>query len=176
MRLRKEQNKARQDEVFGGFSSAERLEYEAREKRISDLQAELKTSSQSGMTAAEQRRKWNKHPEIDSSQSHARQPYLGREKGSSGAFTDSLKTGDRSKSSVKLRLHLRSIGLEGRRLECFLQITSFVQGLAAEQMCSNALLFLEGENEKVAVPREFIRTKAQEWEQQGFRLKLAMNF
>jgi hypothetical protein len=43
-------------------------------------------------------------------------------------------------------------------------------------MCSNALLFLEGENEKVAVPREFITTKAQEWEQQGFRLKLAMNF
>jgi hypothetical protein len=78
---RKEQNKARRDEVFGGFSSAERLEYEAREKRISDLQAELKTSSQSGMTAAEQRRKWNKHPEIDSSQSHARQPYLSREKG-----------------------------------------------------------------------------------------------
>jgi len=75
-------------------------------------------------------------------------------------------------AALTLEIH----GLEGRRLECFLQITSFVQGLAAEQMCSNALLFLEGENEKVAVPREFIRTRAQEWEQQGFRLKLAMNF
>jgi hypothetical protein len=97
-RLRKEQSKARQDEVFGGFSCVERREYEARAKRISDLQAELKTSSQSGMTAAEQRRKWNKHPETDSSQRNARQPYLSREESSSGAFTDSLKTGDRSKS------------------------------------------------------------------------------
>lgn len=67
-------------------------------------------------------------------------------------------------------------GLEGSRLGCFLQIASFVEGLAAEQMYSNALLFLQGRTEAVIFPRESIRAKVKEWERQGFRLHLAANF
>ena len=73
-------------------------------------------------------------------------------------------------------LTLEVHGLEGRRLECFLNITTFVQGLAAEQMYSSALLFLQGEAEKVTAPKESIRAKVKQWEQEGFRLQLAMNF
>jgi len=40
-RLRKQQAKAQQDEVFGGFSLAERAEYDARTNRIHDLEVEL---------------------------------------------------------------------------------------------------------------------------------------
>ena len=64
-------------------------------------------------------------------------------------------------------------GLEGRRLTSFLNITTFVQGLAAEQMYHSALLFLQGE--KVTLPRGAIRDKATAWERDGFRLGLAMN-
>jgi hypothetical protein len=67
-------------------------------------------------------------------------------------------------------------GLEGNRLDCFLQITSFVEGLAAEQMYSNALLFLQGRTETAIFPKESIRAKVKEWERQGFRLRLAVNF
>ena len=67
-------------------------------------------------------------------------------------------------------------GLEGSRLDCFLQITSYVEGLAAEQMYSNALLFLQGRPETAIFPRESIRAKVKEWERQGFRLHLAVNF
>jgi hypothetical protein len=42
--LRKEQNKARQDEVFGGLSQAERAEYAKRAKRIHELEVQLQTS------------------------------------------------------------------------------------------------------------------------------------
>jgi hypothetical protein len=72
------------------------------------------------------------------------------------------------------RLTLAVHGLEGSRLDCFLQITTFVQGLAAEQMYSNALLFLQGE--KVAALKESIKAKVREWEGEGFRVKLGMNF
>ena len=74
------------------------------------------------------------------------------------------------------RLTLEVHGLEGRRLECFLNVATFVQGLAAEQMYSNARLFLQGETERVTVPKESIRAKVKAWEQEGFRLRLAMNF
>jgi len=40
-RLRKQQAKARQDEVFGGLSRAERAEYDARADRIHDVETEL---------------------------------------------------------------------------------------------------------------------------------------
>jgi len=79
------QSKARQDEVFGGFSRAKRIEYDKREKRIHDLETEFQAGAdaeQSGMTAdADQRREWNKSPETDTPQSAAHQSYRSREKG-----------------------------------------------------------------------------------------------
>jgi hypothetical protein len=44
-RLRREQNKSRQDEIFGGFSPTERAEFEARAKRIHTLEKEIQTSA-----------------------------------------------------------------------------------------------------------------------------------
>jgi hypothetical protein len=67
-------------------------------------------------------------------------------------------------------------GLEGSRLDCFLQTTSFVEGLAAEQMYSNALLFLQAQTETAIFPKESIRAKVKEWVREGFRLHLAANF
>jgi hypothetical protein len=84
-RLNTLQSRARQDEVFGGFSRAQRIEYNKRERRIHDLETELQAgadSEQSGMTAgADQRREWNKSPETDNPQSAAPQSYRSREKG-----------------------------------------------------------------------------------------------
>jgi hypothetical protein len=71
-------------------------------------------------------------------------------------------------------LTLEVHGLDGRRLECFLNITTFIQGLAAERMYYKALLFLQGEN--VTATKESIKAKVKQWEQEGFRLQLAMNF
>jgi hypothetical protein len=67
-------------------------------------------------------------------------------------------------------------GLEGSRLDCFLQIASFVEGLAAEQMYSNALLFLRDGSQTPVVPKQSMRAKVKEWEREGFRLQLAANF
>lgn len=84
-RLNTLQSRARQDEVFGGFSRAQRIEYNKRERRIHDLETELQAgadSEQSGMTTgADQRREWNKSPETDNPQSAAPQSYRSREKG-----------------------------------------------------------------------------------------------
>jgi hypothetical protein len=41
IRLRREQIKTRQDEVFGGLSSAEQSDYEAKENRIHELERDL---------------------------------------------------------------------------------------------------------------------------------------
>ncbi len=41
IRLRKEQIKTRQDEVFGGLSSAEQVAYEIKEERIHELERGL---------------------------------------------------------------------------------------------------------------------------------------
>ena len=38
IRLLKEQNKARQNEVYGGLSPAEKAEYDARSQRIHELE------------------------------------------------------------------------------------------------------------------------------------------
>jgi hypothetical protein len=88
-RLRKQQAKARQDEIFGGFSRAERAEYDARANRIHDVETELELhtkpaerGSSFGMTAAGQRREWDKKSETDIPQSKAHQPYRSREKDS----------------------------------------------------------------------------------------------
>jgi hypothetical protein len=44
-RLLKEQHKARQDEVFGGLSPAERAEYEGKANRIHALESEIQASA-----------------------------------------------------------------------------------------------------------------------------------
>jgi hypothetical protein len=73
-RLLKEQSKARENEVFGSLSHAEHHEYDERAKRIHDVRIELQASRageqgrSSGMTAAEQRREWDKKSETDSPQ------------------------------------------------------------------------------------------------------------
>ena len=43
--LLKDQNKARQDEVFGGLSPAERAEYNGRAERIHKLESEIRASA-----------------------------------------------------------------------------------------------------------------------------------
>jgi hypothetical protein len=94
-RLLKEQDKTRQDEVFGGLSSAERAEYDGKTRRINQLAIELtasavaKKSSQS--VKAEQRRQWSKKSETDTPQVEAHQPYRSREKDSTDNFTDSRR-------------------------------------------------------------------------------------
>jgi hypothetical protein len=61
-RLRKEQNKTRHNEVFGGLSSAEQAEYNAKAERIHELEGKIRASAvakslQSAKT--EQSRQWN---------------------------------------------------------------------------------------------------------------------
>ena len=62
-RLRKEQNKARQNEVFGGLSPAERAEYNEKAERIHELESEIQASAvakNSWQSAkAKQSRHWN---------------------------------------------------------------------------------------------------------------------
>jgi len=55
-RLRKQQAKARQDEVFGGLSRAERAEYDARANRIHEVETELETKPAERTIAEQQRR------------------------------------------------------------------------------------------------------------------------
>ena len=45
IRLRKEQNKARHDEVFGGLSPAERAAYNRKSGRIHELQIDFQVSA-----------------------------------------------------------------------------------------------------------------------------------
>jgi hypothetical protein len=91
--LLKQQRQARQDEVYGGFSKSERVEYDSRAARIRELDTQLLTMTSADEAAAEPRREWNKKWEADTSQTEVRQPYRTREKDSTNAFTDSLKTG-----------------------------------------------------------------------------------
>ena len=106
-RLRNEQYKTRQDEVFGGLSPAERTEYNRKRKRINDLEIELaasagaKKSTQSA--TAEQRRQWNKNSETDTPQDKAQQPYRNREKDSGEPFRRSEKEGRRGKEPDRRR-------------------------------------------------------------------------
>jgi hypothetical protein len=83
-RLRKEQKKARQDEVFGGFSDAEQAEYDENAERICELESEhreeVPSSENLQFATAEHRRQWNKDSETDTPQSEAHQPYRSREK------------------------------------------------------------------------------------------------
>jgi len=93
-RLRTEQNKTRQDEVFGGLSPAERAEYEGKSERIHELESEIQASAvaekSSQSAKAERKRQWNKEPE-------AHQPYRSREKDS----TDSAHRFEKATGKAK---------------------------------------------------------------------------
>jgi hypothetical protein len=97
-RLRKTQFLARQQEIYGGFSPAERTEYDNRAKRIEELDAQLQAIAFTDKAAAEQRREWNKSSETDTPQSEARQPYYSREKDSTTTLTESSKTDPASRT------------------------------------------------------------------------------
>jgi hypothetical protein len=92
IRLRKEQTLARQHEVYGGLSPAERIEYDDRAKRIKELDEQLKAIAVVEDAAAQRRHDWNQLSETDTPQSEARQPYRSREKDSTKEYTESLKT------------------------------------------------------------------------------------
>jgi hypothetical protein len=66
-------------------------------------------------------------------------------------------------------LEIEVHGLEGRRLELFGEIASFVEGLAAEQMYCQAMLFLEGNGRAATVGA--IRARVRQWETEGFRMR-----
>jgi hypothetical protein len=97
-RLRKTQFLARQQEIYGGFSPAERTEYDNRAKRIEELDAQLQAIAFTDKAAAEQRREWNKSSETDTPKSEARQPYYSREKDSTTTLTESSKTDPASRT------------------------------------------------------------------------------
>jgi hypothetical protein len=85
-RLRTEQNKTRQDEVFGGLSPAEQAEYNRKSERIHELESKIQASAvaknRSQSAKAERKRQWNKESETDTPQAEAQQPYRSREKDS----------------------------------------------------------------------------------------------
>lgn len=59
-RVRAQQLKARQDEVFGGLSSEEKAAYDTRADRIRELDAEIEAGLLADEASASQRREWNK--------------------------------------------------------------------------------------------------------------------
>jgi hypothetical protein len=85
-RLRAEQYKSLQDEVFGGLSPAERARYEVKSERIHELESKIQASAvaenRSQSAKAERKRQWNKESETDTPQADAQQPYRSREKDS----------------------------------------------------------------------------------------------
>ena len=85
IQLLKAQNRARQNEVFGGLSKQERDEYDCRGMRIHELDAQLDTIAAADTVAAEQRREWNKESETDTPRGESRQPYRTREQYSTNA-------------------------------------------------------------------------------------------
>ena len=103
-RLRDEQYKTRQDEVFGGLSPAERTEYNRKRKRINDLEIELAASAgakQSTQSAtAQQRRQWNRGSETDTPQDKAHQPYRNREKDSANRSADPRRKREKEKNQT----------------------------------------------------------------------------
>ncbi len=71
------------------------------------------------------------------------------------------------------QLGLEVHGLDGRRLELFGEIASFVEGLAAEQMYRHGIAFLEDKAETAS--SEDLRGRVREWEAEGFTLRRALN-
>ena len=92
-RLREEQRKTRQDEVFGGLSLAERARYNGKAERIhvleSTIQAQEVAQKSSQSAKATQRRHWKSDSETPQAEAH--QPYRSREKDSAHASRDTTK-------------------------------------------------------------------------------------
>jgi hypothetical protein len=65
-------------------------------------------------------------------------------------------------------------GLEGRRRELFMELASFVDGLAAAEMFEKTITFLTGD-ESVADPIGGIELCLRGWQREGFRLRRGMN-
>jgi hypothetical protein len=101
-RLRTEQEKTRQDEVFLGLLPAERAGYNRRRERIRRLEGEIQTIAIAEKTSqfakAEQRHQWKEESETDTPQAVARQPYRNREKDSEDASRDSTKKRGKAKN------------------------------------------------------------------------------
>ncbi len=89
-RLRKEQEKTRRDEVFGGLTNAERSEYERKSDRIHELESKISVKS-AASAKAEQKLQWNRDSETDTPQGEAHQPYHSREKYSTDSSTESRR-------------------------------------------------------------------------------------
>jgi hypothetical protein len=70
-------------------------------------------------------------------------------------------------------LGLKVYGLDDRRLSAFYEVSTFVQGMAAERMYYEALEFLAGNREPTKM--DLIVEKVKGWEAEGFRLRIAMN-
>jgi hypothetical protein len=83
-RLKKEQRKTRENEVFVGLSIKERAVYNEKSARIDELKTEIQAIAFGEVKApsskSEQHRHWNKNTETDTHQSEAHQPYGSREK------------------------------------------------------------------------------------------------
>jgi len=101
-RLRTELGRTRQDEIFGGLSTAELAEYNRKAERIHELLGEIHVSAiaerSSGATKAEQKRQWSKDPETDAHQGETHQPYRSREKDSADSSTDWRRQMERAKA------------------------------------------------------------------------------
>lgn len=101
-RLRKEQEKTRRDEVFGGLSPVERAEYDVKSDRINKLEIEISASAAADKGAkaanARQQLEWNKPAETDIPQAEARQPYRSREKDSPNRSTSRAKRSSAKKT------------------------------------------------------------------------------
>jgi hypothetical protein len=94
--LKKEQKKARQDEVFGGLSKAERAEFNRRAERIQDLEREI----QAVAVTEEPRRQWNKTSETDTPQSGPHQPHRSREKDSAKDLPTRYEVTEESRATI----------------------------------------------------------------------------
>ena len=104
-RLRNEQIKTLSDSVFGGFSPEEQAAYDAKAKRIHDLEIQCQPqivaslNSELDVTAAKQQNEWNKTAETDIPQNEGRQPYNSRETDSANDFaTESKRSRGKSKA------------------------------------------------------------------------------
>jgi hypothetical protein len=71
-------------------------------------------------------------------------------------------------------LGLKVYGLDDRRLSAFYEVSTFVQGMAAERMYHEALEYLAGNREPTKLI--LIAEKVKGWEAEGFSLRIAANF
>jgi hypothetical protein len=117
-RLRDEVEKAHEDEVFGGLSTAERAEYDRKIRRINELEIEQSMSAvaekKSQSSKAKQRSHWNRRSDTDIPQGKAQQPYASREKDSANAFADPTRNRGQEKNPTSGK---RQQGLMSRFIE-----------------------------------------------------------